>query len=271
MPASTASPISPTSNRCWRATSSVDAVALCMPPGPRHAAALTALEAGKHVLLEKPPGATVSEARRPDRSRQARKASRSSRPGIRVRRRRRPRRRHGLPAARSVRMRSTGRRMCASGIRARPGSGSRVGSACSIPASTRCRSSPKSCRCRSSSPSATLMFPQNRAQPIAADLIFADSAGGDRASATFDWRQTGPQTWDIRVITDDGELLLQSGGSKLFINGEPVVDERRRGICRHLQALRRADCRGGSDVDFRPLRHVADAFMAGPARVHRSL
>ena len=39
----------------------LDAVALCMPPGPRHAAALTALRAGKHVLLEKPPGATVSE------------------------------------------------------------------------------------------------------------------------------------------------------------------------------------------------------------------
>ena len=39
----------------------LDAVALCMPPGPRHAAALTALAAGKHVLLEKPPGATVSE------------------------------------------------------------------------------------------------------------------------------------------------------------------------------------------------------------------
>src|SRR5262245_23663912 len=39
----------------------LDALALCMPPGPRHAAALKALAAGKHVLLEKPPGATLSE------------------------------------------------------------------------------------------------------------------------------------------------------------------------------------------------------------------
>jgi len=41
--------------------SELDAVALCVPPGPRHAMALRALDHGKHVLLEKPPGATVSE------------------------------------------------------------------------------------------------------------------------------------------------------------------------------------------------------------------
>ena len=39
----------------------IDAVSLCMPPQVRYAAARTALEAGKHVFLEKPPGATVSE------------------------------------------------------------------------------------------------------------------------------------------------------------------------------------------------------------------
>ena len=39
----------------------LDAVSLCMPPQYRYRAAHTALEAGKHVFLEKPPGATVSE------------------------------------------------------------------------------------------------------------------------------------------------------------------------------------------------------------------
>ena len=39
----------------------LDAVALCVPPGPRHDMALRALAAGKHVMLEKPPGATLSE------------------------------------------------------------------------------------------------------------------------------------------------------------------------------------------------------------------
>src|SRR5258708_12521292 len=37
----------------------IDAVALCTPPQVRHVQAAAALKAGKHVLLEKPPGATV--------------------------------------------------------------------------------------------------------------------------------------------------------------------------------------------------------------------
>ncbi len=40
---------------------SVDAVSLCAPPQVRYAQALAALDAGKHVMLEKPPGASVSE------------------------------------------------------------------------------------------------------------------------------------------------------------------------------------------------------------------
>src|SRR5215831_12174317 len=39
----------------------VEAVAICTPPQMRHAIALEALSAGKHVLLEKPPTATTSE------------------------------------------------------------------------------------------------------------------------------------------------------------------------------------------------------------------
>src|SRR5579872_2977180 len=39
----------------------IDAVALCTPPAPRRAIAVQCLDAGKHVLLEKPPAATVAE------------------------------------------------------------------------------------------------------------------------------------------------------------------------------------------------------------------
>src|SRR5213079_1752150 len=39
----------------------IDAVALCTPPQVRRAQAAAALTAGKHVMLEKPPGATVAE------------------------------------------------------------------------------------------------------------------------------------------------------------------------------------------------------------------
>ena len=39
----------------------IDAVAVCTPPQMRRSVAAKALQAGKHVLLEKPPGATISE------------------------------------------------------------------------------------------------------------------------------------------------------------------------------------------------------------------
>jgi D-galactose 1-dehydrogenase len=39
----------------------LDAVSLCMPPGPRFAIARDAMDAGLHVLLEKPPTPTVGE------------------------------------------------------------------------------------------------------------------------------------------------------------------------------------------------------------------
>src|SRR4029453_2276001 len=43
------------------AVPSINAVSLCMPPQFRYEAAHKALAAGKHVFLEKPPGATLSE------------------------------------------------------------------------------------------------------------------------------------------------------------------------------------------------------------------
>ncbi|WP_247412904.1 Gfo/Idh/MocA family oxidoreductase, partial [Bradyrhizobium sp. 23] len=39
----------------------IDAVSLCTPPQVRRAQAVAALRAGKHVMLEKPPGAGVAE------------------------------------------------------------------------------------------------------------------------------------------------------------------------------------------------------------------
>ena len=39
----------------------ITVVSLCMPPVPRYPYAETALKAGRHVMLEKPPGATLAE------------------------------------------------------------------------------------------------------------------------------------------------------------------------------------------------------------------
>jgi D-galactose 1-dehydrogenase len=240
----------------------VDAVALCMPPGPRHAIALKALRAGKHVMLEKPPGATLSEL--DDLTDCAR--------------------------AEGVALFATWHSRCAAG----------VAEAKAWLASRRVRSVRVDWKedVRRWHPgqdwiwepggfgvfdpginalsivteilpkpiflmSAKLLFPQNRAQPIAADLVFADADGAERATATFDWRQTGPQTWDIRVLTDEGEVLLEKGGARLSIRGETVVDGQDveyAGLYRQFAGLIE---RRETDVDVRPLRHVADAFMIG--------
>jgi predicted dehydrogenase len=83
---------------------------------------------------------------------------------------------------------------------------------------------------------AELSFPRNRAAPIAADLAFSDQSGLP-IRAEFDWRQTGPQTWDISVETDAGRLLIASGGSRLVHEDRTLGS---RTIRRELNAARHA-------------------------------
>lgn len=109
---------------------------------------------------------------------------------------------------------------------------------------------------------ADLEFPSNRATPIAARLAFR-TASGAPVRAEFDWRQTGPQTWDIRVETEDGGLLLQKGGSVIAIDGTPARTEPDREYARLYRRFADLMAAGRSDVDLAPLTHVADAMMLG--------
>ncbi|MBW8321156.1 MAG: Gfo/Idh/MocA family oxidoreductase [Rhizobium sp.] len=107
---------------------------------------------------------------------------------------------------------------------------------------------------------ASLSFPANRKQPIAADIAMRTLSDAP-VSAVFDWRQEGPQTWDITVETDQGTLRLSKGGAELFIDGIENAagpDREYAGIYERFAALIRAR---QSDVDFQPLRLVADAFL----------
>ncbi|WP_149587200.1 Gfo/Idh/MocA family protein [Tabrizicola flagellatus] len=107
---------------------------------------------------------------------------------------------------------------------------------------------------------ARLEFPANRQTPIAAQLTFTGNVTAD-----FDWRQEGPQTWDISVQTDRGELALRMGGNVLEIDGKPMAGE--NSIMGEYPALyaRMADLvrRGESEVDLAPMVHVADALTLG--------
>jgi D-galactose 1-dehydrogenase len=113
---------------------------------------------------------------------------------------------------------------------------------------------------------AELCFPANREAPIAARLSLADAAGLPIA-AEFDFRQTGPQSWDILVETDGGPLKLSGGGARLVAGGEVLVDAAEaeyRGLYRRFVEL---TATGTSDVDLTPLRLVADAFMLGRRQI----
>jgi D-galactose 1-dehydrogenase len=243
----------------------IDAVALCTPPQVRHAQAAAALKAGKHVLLEKPPGATVSElkpliaaAGETGRTLFATWHSRFA------------------PAVEPAKAFLAGRRIKTVVVEWKedvtvwhPGQvwiwqpgGFGVFDPGINALSILTRILPRPFFLTQ----AELCFPANRAAPIAADLSFRDDSGLP-IRAEFDWRQTGPQTWDIRIETDAGLLTLSAGGSRLFHDERTLLDEKPaeyRGIYRHFVEL---IANHASDVDLSPLVHVADAFMLGRRRV----
>jgi D-galactose 1-dehydrogenase len=243
----------------------IDAVALCTPPQVRRAQAAAALEAGKHVMLEKPPGASVAEldplmaqAARAGRTLFATWHSRFA------------------PAVEPARRWLASRRISSVTINWKedvrvwhPGQGwiwepGGLGvfdpgiNALSI--LTRILPQPLFVT------AAELSFPANREAPIAAHLSLTDAAGLP-ITAEFDFRQTGPQSWDILIETDGGLLKLSGGGARLIAGGEVLVDaeaEEYRGLYRRFVEL---TATGTSDVDLTPLRLVADAFMLGRRRI----
>ena len=90
-------------------------------------------------------------------------------------------------------------------------------------------------------------------------------ASGLPVAAEFDWRQTGPQTWDIEVQTTAGHLALRLGGNVLEIDGHPAGGENT--IMGEYPALyaRMAELvrLGQSEVDLAPMVHVSDALTLG--------
>ncbi len=254
-------PAFPTVEAMLAAVADIDAVSLCMPPQYRYHAAHAALSAGKHVFLEKPPGATLSEVQDLLRLADARGlslfASWHSRyaPAVEAAR--------DFLASTTIRSvqviwkedvrhwhpnqewiwQAGGLGVFDPGINA---------------LSIITHILPRALFLTG----ATLEFPDNRDAPIAADLAFAD-ASGLAVHAAFDWRQTGKQSWDIVAETDAGTMLLSEGGAKLAVDGKVVHEEPEReypALYSRFADIIRA---GTSDVDLAPLTHVADAFMLG--------
>ena len=118
--------------------------------------------------------------------------------------------------------------------------------------------------------SADLHVPANRDTPIAATLEMSAAAGSriGRVTADFDFLQQGEQTWSIVIDTADGRLDLTHGGTRLMVDGAPVMAEPDTEYQRIYRHFHRLIGDGASGVDGRPLSLVADACMVG--RWHRT-
>ena len=237
----------------------VPVVSLCLPPVPRFAYAEAALKAGRHVMLEKPPGATLAEVHELEVLAQAR--------GLTLYATWHSRMAHAVAPAKAWLADTTVRQAHITwreDVRKwhpgqdwvfQPGGmGVFDPGINALSILTEILPGPVHLT------RATLEFPENRQTPIAARLTFTN-----QVTADFDWRQEGPQTWDIEVVTDKGNLALRMGGNVLEIEGKPVAGENT--IMGEYPALyaRMADLvrNGNSDVDLAPMIHVADALTLG--------
>ncbi|GCA49090.1 L-arabinose 1-dehydrogenase [Sinorhizobium sp. KGO-5] len=239
----------------------VEAVSLCMPPQYRYEAARTALAAGKHVFLEKPPGATLSEV--------ADLEALADEKGVSLFASWHSRYAPAVEAAKTF-LASTAIRNVRiiwkedvrhwhpnqEWIWAAGGLGVFDPGINALSIMTHILPRPVFIT------SATLEFPENRDAPIAATIAFSDAEKLDVA-AEFDWRQTGKQSWDIVAETDAGEMVLSEGGAKLAIDGKIVHEEPEQEYPMLYRRFAEIIKAGRSDVDLAPLRHVADAFMLG--------
>lgn len=243
----------------------IDAVSLCTPPQVRRAQAAAALAAGKHVMLEKPPGIGVAEldplvAMAADAKRTLFATWHS---------------RHA-PAVEPAREWLATRRIKSVHIIWKedvrvwhPGQtwiwepgGLGVFDPGINALSILTRILPKPVFVTE----AELAFPANCQSPIAANLTLTDISGLP-VTAEFDFRQTGPQSWDIVAETDQGQMTLSRGGRIMAVDGKVVADapdEEYRELYRHFVKLAAS---GASDVDLAPLRLVADSFLLGKRNI----
>ncbi|KJS08776.1 MAG: D-galactose 1-dehydrogenase [Hoeflea sp. BRH_c9] len=244
----------------------IGVVSLCMPPVPRFDYASAAIEAGRHVMLEKPPGATLSECHALEAM--AREA------GVSI---------YATWHSREAAMVSTakawlvGKRLTSlvvtwkedvrkwhpgqSWIWQAGGLGVFDPGINALSIVTEILADPIHLT------SSELLIPENCETPIAAHMAFAHPHGA-RVTADFDFRQQGDQFWNIAIETDQGHLVLSDGGAKLVIDGHaqstatdgnPLQGEYPRLYANMARLVRD----GAIDMDLSPMAHVADAFLLG--------
>lgn len=244
----------------------LNAVALNMPPQSRHPYAREALLAGKHVLMEKPPTASVAElddlvalAARKRRVLFATWHSQFNKPVYELKR---ILKRDGVSSMRidwreDVRKWHPGQEW----VWSPGGFGVFDPGINALSIFTDIMPAPVFVT------DARLDFPSNRKTPIAAEIGFRMTGCDAKITAAFDWRETSGEIWTMTIETGKGaKIRLENGGGTLVVNGKVTIrtdDTEYPDIYRRFAKLLAA---GQSDVDARPLWLVADAFLKGNRR-----
>ena len=235
------------------------AVALCMPPQYRYSAAHLALSRGLHVLLEKPPGATVAEVQL--------LAHLASNKNLSLFATWHSRFAAAVQSAKSfladVHIRSVKLIWKENVKKWHPGQqwvwqagGLGVFDPGINGISILTEIIPESLFVTESE----LSFPQNKAAPIAARLKMS-TATQVPVELDFDWRAEDGEDWSIECETERGLLRLVAGGAKLSVDGQVIpveaIGEYDAIYARFAHLIRHAE----SEVDLSPMQLCADAFL----------
>lgn len=240
----------------------IGVISLCLPPVPRFDYAATCLRAGRHVMLEKPPGATLAEVYALEKI--------AADAGVTLFATWHSRMAKGVQAAKNAlagKVIETAHINWKENVRQwhpdqdwvfEPGGmGVLDPGINALSILTEILPEPVHLR------KATLFTPSNRQTPIAADLSFTDGV-----SASFDWLKEGEQLWEIKLTATDGTAVhLTEGGNKCSVDGADMplsALEEYPALYAQMEALVRT---GKSDVDLAPMVHVSDAMTLGERKL----
>jgi D-galactose 1-dehydrogenase len=257
-------PVFKTTAALYKAMPDVTAVAICTPPGVRHAYVREAIDAGKDVLLEKPPTPTITEFQ--DLVAYGEKKGRvlfqtwHSRYNAAVDAARLILKDEGVASVRidwreSVRKWHPGQEwvwepggfgVCDPGINA-------------LSIFTRIMPFPVFVE------AAKLKFPANRQTPVDVEITFKSAQKhAPQMSAGFNWLEESGEIWTISIETRKGnQLKLEKGGTVLKVNDLATVANPSEEYEAIYERFARLLKKGKSEMDGSPLLLVADAFLLG--------
>ena len=257
-------PVFRTQAELFAAMPEVGIVSICTPPGVRHTYVREAIDAGKDVLLEKPPTPTVSEF--DDLVAYGEKKGRvlfqtwHSQYNDAVDAAKKILKKEGVASVRidwreSVRKWHPGQDwvwepggfgVCDPGINA-------------MSIFTKIMPFPVFVE------KATLQFPSNKQTPVDVQAVFkSGEKHRPKMSAGFNWLEETGEIWTIAIETGTGRnLKLERGGTVLKIDGEITVTEPSTEYEQIYSRFARLLKKQKSEMDGAPLRLIADMFLLG--------